>query len=100
MLQYYDPRKDYGTPRQPGEATVSLTIDGQQVTVPEGTSVMHAASLLDINIPKLCATDTLDAFGSCRMCLVHIEGVKGYPSSCTTPVSEGMSVTKIGRAHV
>ncbi len=93
MLQYYDPKKDYGTPRQPGAATVNLFIDGQTVSVPEGTSVMHAAGLLDINIPRLCATDSVDAFGSCRLCLVTIEGMKGYPSSCTTPVAEGMEVT-------
>jgi formate dehydrogenase major subunit len=61
--------------------------------VPEGTSVMHAASTIGIGIPKLCATELLDAFGSCRLCLVQVEGMKGYPASCTTPVTEGMKVT-------
>lgn len=71
---------------------VSLMVDGQKVTVPGGTSVMQAAAVVDIKVPKLCATDSLDAFGSCRVCLVEIEGRKGYPASCTTEVEEGMVV--------
>ena len=72
---------------------MTLTIDGQEVTVPAGTSVMRAAALSDVKIPKLCATDQLEAFGSCRLCLVQIEGMKGLPASCTTPVAQGMKVT-------
>lgn len=83
---------DHGTPAGTGEP-VTLWIDDVQVTVPEGSSIMHAASQVDRPIPKLCATDSLDAWGSCRMCLVEIEGVKGTPSSCTTPVRGGMRVT-------
>jgi formate dehydrogenase major subunit len=83
---------DYGTPAVHAEKTVSLTIDGHEVRVPEGTSIMRAAMEAGIAIPKLCATDTLNAFGSCRLCLVEIEGRNGTPASCTTPVSEGMSV--------
>ena len=60
--------------------------------MPAGTSVMRAAALAGTQIPKLCATDQLEAFGSCRLCLVQIEGMKGYPASCTTPVAEGMKV--------
>ena len=71
---------------------VTLEIDGERVTVPAGTSVMRAAALSDINIPKLCATDSLEPFGSCRLCLVEIEGRRGYPASCTTPVEPGMIV--------
>jgi len=71
---------------------VSVSIDGEWIDVPEGTSVMRAAALMGTKIPKLCASDALDAFGSCRLCLVEIEGRKGYPASCTTPVSEGMVV--------
>jgi formate dehydrogenase major subunit len=71
---------------------VTLDIDGQCVTVPAGTSVMRAAALSNINIPKLCATDSLEPFGSCRLCLVEIEGRRGYPASCTTPVEAGMIV--------
>ena len=91
-------RHDLGTPapdraqRTPAPASVELIIDGQPVAVPEGTSVMRAAALIDRTIPKLCATDRLDAFGSCRMCLVEIEGRKGTPASCTTPVAPGMVV--------
>ncbi|SEL87175.1 formate dehydrogenase alpha subunit [Pseudoxanthomonas sp. GM95] len=71
---------------------VSVSIDGHWIDVPDGTSVMRAAALMGTKIPKLCASDALDAFGSCRLCLVEIEGRKGYPASCTTPVSEGMVV--------
>ncbi|MEE4117616.1 MAG: formate dehydrogenase subunit alpha [Paracoccaceae bacterium] len=83
--------RDMGTPAREG-AHVTLTIDGFEVTVPEGTSVMRAAAELDMRIPKLCATDSLEAFGSCRLCVVEIEGRRGTPASCTTPVAEGMVV--------
>src|SRR5271155_4956583 len=83
---------DYGTPRSRAEKMVALSIDGKQVSVPEGTSVMRAAMETGIEIPKLCATDMLDAFGSCRLCLIEIEGRAGTPASCTTPVVEGMVV--------
>ncbi|KGI79013.1 formate dehydrogenase subunit alpha [Oleiagrimonas soli] len=83
---------DRGTPKATSKKTVSLDIDGRTVTVPEGTSVMRAAAQAGIHIPKLCATEMVDAFGSCRLCLVEIEGRKGYPASCTTPVAEGMKV--------
>jgi formate dehydrogenase major subunit len=83
---------DYGTPRPRTEKTVTLTIDGQSVTVPEGTSVMRAAMEMGTQIPKLCATDMMDAFGSCRLCLVEIEGARGTPASCTTLVAPGMKV--------
>ncbi len=84
--------QDYGTPERSSAKLVTLTIDGREVTVPEGTSVMRAAALSEINIPKLCATEQLEAFGSCRLCLVQIEGMKGLPASCTTPVAQGMKV--------
>ncbi len=92
-LKPYQPQPDLGTPAPRDEAgVVSLTIDGQSVEVPAGTSVMRAAALAGIEVPKLCATDTLDAFGSCRVCLVEIEGRKGTPASCTTPAEQGMEV--------
>ena len=107
MLHYYDPSTqsyqssshrinpnvDYGTPPSVSETLVSIAVDGREVTVPEGTSVLRAAALAGINIPKLCASDNLEAFGSCRLCAVEIEGRRGYPASCTTPVAEGMAVT-------
>ena len=83
---------DYGTPIRVSETMVSLTIDGQVVSVPQGTSVMAAAMSLGTKIPKLCATDSLEPFGSCRLCLVEIEGRRGTPASCTTPVEAGMVV--------
>jgi len=83
---------DLGTPARTGAATVDLEIDGQRVSVPEGTSVMRAAALAGVDVPKLCATDSLESFGSCRLCLVEVDGVKGTPASCTLPVSAGMSV--------
>jgi formate dehydrogenase major subunit len=83
---------DTGTPIRVADEQVTLTIDGRQVSVPKGTSVMAAAALLQAPIPKLCATDSLEAFGSCRLCLVEIEGRKGTPASCTTPAEVGMVV--------
>ncbi|MCL8383033.1 formate dehydrogenase subunit alpha [Xanthobacter aminoxidans] len=83
---------DYGTPASKSEKLVTLTIDGMTVQVPEGTSIMRAAMEVGNQIPKLCATDMLDAFGSCRLCLVEIEGRNGTPASCTTPVADGIVV--------
>ena len=85
--------QDPGTPASTATKPVTLTIDGVEVTVPEGTSVMRAAAIVGTKIPKLCATEQLEPFGSCRLCLVQIEGVKGLPASCTTPVAPGMKVT-------
>src|SRR5438445_12531468 len=92
--------EDLGTPEPallpagagPAAGPVPVDIDGTPVTVPDGTSVMRAAALAGVKVPKLCATDTLKAFGSCRLCLVEIEGRKGYPASCTTTVAAGMKI--------
>ncbi len=83
---------DLGTPARQSEKLVTLEIDGVAVTVPAGTSVMRAAASLGTQIPRLCATDSLEPFGSCRLCLVEIEGAKGTPASCTTPAADGMKV--------
>ena len=83
---------DFGTPARVSDTTVSLDIDGIEVTVPSGTSVMRAAAQAGVAVPKLCATDSLDAFGSCRLCVVDIDGRKGTPASCTTPCEDGMVV--------
>jgi formate dehydrogenase major subunit len=83
---------DYGTPPVRSDTTVTLTIDGREVSVPEGTFILRAAREAGIDIPALCATDTLAPFGSCRLCLVEIEGRNGYPASCHTPVTDGMAV--------
>src|SRR5262245_16380778 len=83
---------DHGTPKGTSSETVSLEINGVSITVPKGSSVMYAASIAGMKVPKLCATDNLEPFGSCRLCLVEIEGRRGYPASCTTPVEPGMKV--------
>jgi formate dehydrogenase major subunit len=84
--------KDYGTPAKDSDRMATLEIDGRQVKVPAGTSLMRAAALAGISVPKLCATESLQAFGSCRLCLVEIEGKPGFPASCTTPVADGLKV--------
>ncbi len=83
---------DAGTPQRVSEESVTLDVDGVSVTVPAGTSVMRAAAEAQVRVPKLCATDSLEAFGSCRLCLVEIAGRKGYPASCTTVAEAGMKV--------
>lgn len=83
---------DFGTPRRVSAQEVTLEIDGEMVTVAAGTSLMRAAVDAGIKVPKLCATDSLEPFGSCRLCLVEIEGRKGFPASCTTPAEAGMKV--------
>ena len=98
MKDFIIPDRDFGTPAAKSKALVTLTIDGFDVTVPEGTSIMRAAAEIGIQVPKLCATDSVDAFGSCRLCLVEIEGRAGTPASCTTPVAPGLKVhTQTGR---
>ena len=90
MLSKFD--IDLGTPASNAAKSVNLQIDGMTVTVPAGTSLMRAAAGAGVNVPKLCATDSIEPFGSCRLCLVEIEGRKGYPASCTTMCEEGMVV--------
>jgi formate dehydrogenase major subunit len=88
----YSKQADFGTPASRADEQVSLTIDGQSVTVPAGSTVMRAAAEIGTSIPKLCATDNLKQFGSCRLCLVEVDGARGTPASCTLPVAEGMVV--------
>ena len=71
---------------------ITLTIDSKQVTVPEGTTILEAARKIDIDIPTLCFLKEINEVGDCRMCLVEIEGVKGYKASCVYPVEEGLVV--------
>jgi formate dehydrogenase major subunit len=84
--------KDLGTPASVSKKLVTLEIDGHHISVPEGTSVLRAAGLAGVAIPKLCATDSMAAFGSCRLCLIEVEGRNGCPASCTTPVEAGLKV--------
>jgi formate dehydrogenase major subunit len=87
------PETDLGTPAVSSEELATVTIDGREVTVPVGTSVLRAAREAGVDIPSLCATDSLAAFGSCRLCLVEIEGAKGTPASCTSLCTDGMVVS-------
>jgi formate dehydrogenase major subunit len=93
VFETYRRAADLGTPPSESTQEITLTVDGVDVTVPAGTTVLRAAALAGINIPKLCATDSLEPFGSCRLCLVEIEGAKGLPASCTTEARHGMKVT-------
>jgi formate dehydrogenase major subunit len=96
LQSIWDPEVDFGTPAvRDAVDTVSVSIDGRTVEVPEGTSVLRAATEAGVTIPKLCATDSLKAFGSCRMCLVEVDGAKGVPASSTTPSSDGMVVSTL-----
>jgi len=98
MKDFIIPDVDYGTPASKAKELVTLFVDGFEVTVPAGTSIMRAAKEAGISVPKLCATDMVDAFGSCRLCLVEIEGRAGTPASCTTPVAPGIKVhTQTGK---
>ncbi|QLQ09397.1 MAG: formate dehydrogenase subunit alpha [Nocardioidaceae bacterium] len=92
-LDIWAPEVDFGTPPVRAAESVTVTIDGRSVEVPAGTSVLRAATEAGVTIPKLCATDSLQGFGSCRMCLVEVEGGRGTPASCTTPCSDGMVVS-------
>ena len=91
MTMIFEP--DFGTPASERTDQVSLEIDGRSITVAADTSIMRAALEAGIDIPKLCSTDRLKAFGSCRLCVIQVDGRNGTPSSCTTPVAEGMKVS-------
>jgi formate dehydrogenase major subunit len=84
--------RDLGTPASRDSETVSIEIDGIPTKAVKGESILRAARQFGVDIPKLCATDSMKAFGSCRLCVVEVEGRKGYPASCTTPVEEGMKI--------
>ncbi len=84
--------RDLATPASTDPERVEIEIDGIPATVRAGTSILRAARENGVGIPKLCATDSLQPFGSCRMCLVEVEGRDGFPASCTTPVEAGMKV--------
>ncbi len=70
-----------------------VTIDGKMAEVPEGTTVLEAARMLNITIPTLCHHPKLTPFGGCRLCIVEIKGIPRPVTSCTTPVNDGMEVT-------
>ncbi len=71
---------------------ITLNIDGRDVTVPEGATVLEAARAAGIYVPTLCHDDDLEPYGACRMCMVEIEGIPGLPTACTTKAADGMVV--------
>ena len=83
---------DLGTPASTSAETVRVEIDGLPATVAAGSSIMRACRESGVDVPKLCSTDSLKPFGSCRLCVVEVEGRKGYPASCHTPVEDGMKI--------
>jgi len=84
---------DLGTPASALEETITVEIDGLPATVKAGSTIMRAARESGVDVPKLCATDSVKPFGSCRLCVVEVEGRNGYPASCTTVVEEGMKIS-------
>ena len=83
---------DLGTKESQSNDLVHVQIDGIDTTIKADSTILRAARETGIDVPKLCATDSLEPFGSCRLCLVEIEGRKGYPASCCTLVEEGMKI--------
>ncbi|ADG83079.1 NADH:ubiquinone oxidoreductase, subunit G, iron-sulfur binding protein [Thermincola potens JR] len=71
---------------------VKLTIDGQPVTVPAGTSILEAAKSIGIDIPNFCYDKDLTVAGACRMCVVEVAGYRNLAAACATAVAEGMVV--------
>ena len=69
-----------------------MEINHQEVAFPEGVTVLRAAELNNIYIPSLCAHKDLSPFGGCRMCVVEIQGMRGYPLACSTIAAHGMKV--------
>jgi len=72
---------------------ISIKIDGKKFTVPHGITVLEAARLKNIYIPTLCYLENLVPYGGCRLCVVEIKNMRGYPTACTTPVVNEMEIT-------
>ena len=83
---------DLGTKESQSNDLVHVQIDGIDTTIKANSTILRAARESGVDVPKLCSTDSLEPFGACRMCLVEIEGRKGYPASCCTLVEEGMKI--------
>ena len=83
-----------------GHDTVSISVDNRSLKVRQGQTILEVARDNDIYIPALCAHKDLTPFGGCRMCIVEVEGMRGLPTSCTTPVEEGMIIrTHTAQVH-
>ena len=74
------------------EKIITLTIDEKKVQVPQGTSILQAARQAGIDIPTLCFLKEINEVGDCRMCIVEVEGRRGFTTSCITKAEEGMVV--------
>ena len=74
------------------EKIITLTIDGIEVKAPEGTTILDAARKVGIDIPTLCFLKDINEVGDCRMCVVEVEGRRGFATSCIQKVEEGMVV--------
>lgn len=72
--------------------TIKLEIDGQEVVAPSGSTVLKAIQRAGIYIPTLCYHPFLEPYGGCRLCIVEIEGIRGFPTACTTPATDRMKV--------
>jgi formate dehydrogenase major subunit len=72
--------------------TVTVSIDGRKLTVNDGASVLDAVNASGTYVSQLCKDPDMKAIGACRTCLVQVDGVRGYPASCSVPASEGMKV--------
>lgn len=72
---------------------ITLTVDGREITARANATVLEACRESGIRIPALCHDPRLKPYGACRLCVVKIDGMRGFPTSCTTPAAEGMHVT-------
>ncbi len=72
--------------------TITLRIDGSSVRVPDGVSVLDAVNSSGVYVPQLCKDPDMKPIGACRTCLVEVEGVRGFPASCSLPAADGMEV--------
>ena len=71
---------------------IKLIIDGRQIEVESGITVLRAAQKSGIDIPALCYHPAVEPYGGCRLCIVEIDGIRGFPTACTTVVENGMIV--------
>ncbi|MEN6616730.1 MAG: 2Fe-2S iron-sulfur cluster-binding protein, partial [Syntrophorhabdus sp.] len=74
------------------EKKVSIIIDNRKVEAKAGLTILQAAREAGVDIPSLCALEHLPSYGACRLCVVEVDGIRGFPTSCTTPVDEGMVI--------
>jgi len=74
------------------EKKITVTIDNKQVEVRPNITILQAARDNNIYIPSMCTLEHLPSYGACRLCIVEVDGLRGFPTSCTTPVEAGMVI--------